>query len=154
MVSKYDQIQAARSGEMPVGPKSHHEAVTASMEADGFYASHTREECKAEWARRYVALAGDAGCAEPAQKGVARNPGGHVFALDGNILHVRETICSFRDTKVSHWYYDVENWQVSSHGRAGDLPDRAMTEDDIAWVKEHYLPKVDWQELPSMVSAR
>lgn len=30
--------------------------VTASMEADGYYASHTREECKAEWARRYDEL--------------------------------------------------------------------------------------------------
>ena len=27
--------------------------VTASMERDNFYATHTREECKAEWGRRY-----------------------------------------------------------------------------------------------------
>lgn len=27
--------------------------VTASMEADGYYGTHTREECKAEWGRRY-----------------------------------------------------------------------------------------------------
>lgn len=31
--------------------------VTASMEADGFYQTHTREECKAEWARRYKEIA-------------------------------------------------------------------------------------------------
>lgn len=31
-------------------------AVTASMTADNFYEGHTREECKAEWARRYDAL--------------------------------------------------------------------------------------------------
>jgi hypothetical protein len=30
--------------------------VTASMQADEFYANHTREECKAEWRRRYDAL--------------------------------------------------------------------------------------------------
>jgi hypothetical protein len=30
--------------------------VTASMERDNFYATHTREECKAEWARRYDKL--------------------------------------------------------------------------------------------------
>lgn len=35
--------------------KDRYAAVTASMEADGFYAKHTREECKAEWARRYDA---------------------------------------------------------------------------------------------------
>ena len=27
--------------------------VTASLEADNFYKTHTREECKLEWARRY-----------------------------------------------------------------------------------------------------
>ena len=30
--------------------------VTQSMETDGWYTSHTREECKAEWARRYEEL--------------------------------------------------------------------------------------------------
>lgn len=30
--------------------------VTASMEADGFYSAHTREECAAEWRRRYDQL--------------------------------------------------------------------------------------------------
>lgn len=30
--------------------------VTESMEADCFYAAHTREECKAEWGRRYDLL--------------------------------------------------------------------------------------------------
>ena len=30
--------------------------VTASMQADDFYANHTREECKAEWGRRYDEL--------------------------------------------------------------------------------------------------
>lgn len=27
--------------------------VTASLEADGYYDTHTREECRAEWAARY-----------------------------------------------------------------------------------------------------
>jgi hypothetical protein len=36
--------------------KARYAAVTASMEADGFYGTHTREECKAEWARRYISL--------------------------------------------------------------------------------------------------
>lgn len=30
--------------------------VTRSMEVDNFYASHTREECKAEWRKRYDSL--------------------------------------------------------------------------------------------------
>lgn len=31
-------------------------AVSDSMESDNFYATHTREECKAEWGRRYDEL--------------------------------------------------------------------------------------------------
>jgi len=30
--------------------------VTASLEADNYYATHTREECRTEWARRYEEL--------------------------------------------------------------------------------------------------
>lgn len=30
--------------------------TTASLVADDFYANHTREECKDEWARRYEEL--------------------------------------------------------------------------------------------------
>lgn len=33
-----------------------YKAVTASMEADDYYASHSREECAAEWRRRYDSL--------------------------------------------------------------------------------------------------
>lgn len=32
--------------------------VTASLEADGFYETHTRQECAAEWRRRYDVLEG------------------------------------------------------------------------------------------------
>ncbi len=35
--------------------------VSRSMQDDGFHASHTREECAAEWRRRYeIAAAGGA----------------------------------------------------------------------------------------------
>ena len=32
-----------------------YQAVTDSLEADGFYANHTRQECADEWQRRYDA---------------------------------------------------------------------------------------------------
>lgn len=38
------------------GAKARYAAVTKSMEEDDFYASHTREECRLEWRRRYDAL--------------------------------------------------------------------------------------------------
>ncbi len=36
--------------------KKRYALVTSSMQADNFYSNHTREECKAEWARRYTKL--------------------------------------------------------------------------------------------------
>jgi hypothetical protein len=35
--------------------------VTSSMESDGFYDRHTREECATEWRRRYDALKAQGG---------------------------------------------------------------------------------------------
>lgn len=37
--------------------KTRSAAVTASMEADGYYEKHSRAECASEWQRRYAALA-------------------------------------------------------------------------------------------------
>jgi len=48
----------------PFNPLVDHKAagryskVTRSMEVDGWYSNHSREECKVEWARRYDALKG------------------------------------------------------------------------------------------------
>lgn len=36
--------------------KARYAQVTASMEADDYYAGHSREECRDEWRRRYEAL--------------------------------------------------------------------------------------------------
>lgn len=36
--------------------KDRYRAVTSSMQDDRFYDNHTREECKAEWGRRYEQL--------------------------------------------------------------------------------------------------
>ena len=67
--------------------------------------------------------------------------------LTGDILHVRETQVTGRGTKTAHWYYNVQNWAVSSHGREGDIPDRPMTPSAIEWVQKHYLPKVEQEDL-------
>lgn len=64
------------------------------------------------------------------------------YELDGNILHITETVHGFCRTTVRHWYYDIVNWMVSSHGREGDVPDRKMTASAIAWVRMHHLPHV------------
>jgi len=64
------------------------------------------------------------------------------FELNDNVLHVTETLHSFSKDKVSHWYYDINTWMVSSHGKEGDTPDRIMCDESIAWVRKYYLPKV------------
>ena len=38
------------------GAKQRFADVTASLEADNFYATHTRQECKTEWHKRYESL--------------------------------------------------------------------------------------------------
>lgn len=63
--------------------------------------------------------------------------------LQGSILHVTETTHSALKTSVRHWYYDLANWKVSSHGLEGDAPDRDMSPSGIAWVRRHYFPKID-----------
>ena len=48
-----------KNGPGPLNPNFNPDAkelyakTTTSMERDNFYASHTREECAAEWRRRY-----------------------------------------------------------------------------------------------------
>ena len=38
------------------GAAGRYEQVSRSMEADGFYDTHTREECAVEWGKRYDKL--------------------------------------------------------------------------------------------------
>lgn len=64
------------------------------------------------------------------------------FKLEGDVLEIHQTIHTWNKTHHQFWYYNIRTWMVSSHGRKGDTPDRLMSESDIAWVKEHYLPKV------------
>lgn len=58
------------------------------------------------------------------------------------VLEVTETTMSFTDTVKRYWYYDTRKWLKSSHGKKGDTPDRVMTEVEIKWVRDYYLPKV------------
>lgn len=122
--------------------KDRYATVTASMVADNFYATHSREECKAEWGRRYDALSPNEA---PASESIDRasNSGKLEFQLSENILEVVETLHSANGTRRRHWYYDIENWTVSSFGRKGDTVDRPMTDGAIEWVKKHYLPHVE-----------
>jgi hypothetical protein len=65
---------------------------------------------------------------------------------DTGILEVKEVLMSFTKTQTQYWYYDTQKWLKSSHGKQGDTPDRGMTEADIQWVKQYYLPKVQTVE--------
>ncbi len=67
------------------------------------------------------------------------------FKLTGKVLEVREDLHSFHKTTTSFWYYDIELWLSSLHGKKGDTPEKPMNEADIAWVKKYYLPMVGIQ---------
>lgn len=71
------------------------------------------------------------------------------FKLDSDtgILEVTEVLMSAVKTQTRYWYYDTRKWLKSSHGTHGDTPDRVMTEVDIQWVKQYYLPKVQAVEI-------
>lgn len=59
------------------------------------------------------------------------------------VLEVTEVLFSALKTTTSYWYYDTRKWLKSSHGKAGDTPDRIMSAEDIKWVKDYYLPKAN-----------
>jgi hypothetical protein len=61
--------------------------------------------------------------------------------LNGAILEVKESLLGWTDTKVSFWYYDVENWTRSLTGKRDEAPSEPMRPDEIDWAKKHYLPK-------------
>jgi hypothetical protein len=67
-----------------------------------------------------------------------------MFKMDSDtgILEVTEVLMSALKTQTRYWYYDTGKWLKSSHGKQGDTPDRIMTDADIQWVKQYYLPKV------------
>lgn len=57
-------------------------------------------------------------------------------------LEVKEEIHGWFGTKTSYWYHDTDNWLVTSFGKEGDTPDRAMVQGEIDWVKTYYLPQL------------
>lgn len=61
---------------------------------------------------------------------------------EAGVLEVREDTLSFHGIRTCFWYYDTRKWLKSSHGKAGDTPDRVMTTEDIQLVKQVYLPQV------------
>lgn len=70
------------------------------------------------------------------------------FKLTGTVLEVKETLYSLFNTKEFYWYYDIQAWTRSLHGREGDVPVQPCTDSDIAWVRKHYLPHVGIQNKP------
>lgn len=64
------------------------------------------------------------------------------FKLLGDILEVEEIWEGWIKPRISYFYYDVKNWKKSVTGKKDSPPILDMSENDIAWVKKYYLPKV------------
>lgn len=52
----HDAVPPPFNPEYDPKAKGRFERVTKSMEEDGYYQDHTREECKQEWHKRYELL--------------------------------------------------------------------------------------------------
>lgn len=63
--------------------------------------------------------------------------------LEGDILEVVESIHSFHNTRKTYWYYNVREWKRSITGYQNAVVETPMTDREIQWVKDHYLPKVN-----------
>jgi len=63
--------------------------------------------------------------------------------LDGDVVEIKDISHSFTITRKQFWYYDVENWMVSSNGRKDDVPDRPMNEMSKNYFKKFHMKKVD-----------
>lgn len=64
------------------------------------------------------------------------------FSLNGSILCVVETSCSFNTTDKRYWYYDIVNWLKNRNGKENEVIDFTMDDNCINWVKKHYFNKV------------
>lgn len=64
------------------------------------------------------------------------------FKLTGDVLEVKEVIYGWNDTRVSYWYYNINAWMRSVTGKKGAAIVQSMTDEEIAWVRQHYLSKV------------
>lgn len=61
---------------------------------------------------------------------------------DQEIYIVKEVIHSFRDTKITKWYYDMDKLLISEDPNfpTGMLT-RKLSEEQIKWFNDYYLPK-------------
>lgn len=63
--------------------------------------------------------------------------------LKNNILCVTETKMTFNKDIISYWYYDIVEWKSSVLGKQLECPTFPMSEEEILWVKKHYIPKIN-----------
>jgi hypothetical protein len=61
------------------------------------------------------------------------------------ILEVNSVVMGCSSDDHTYWYYDTEKWLVSQRGLQDEAPTVAMRDDQIYWVKDHYLPLVEKQ---------
>lgn len=63
------------------------------------------------------------------------------FIDNSPVMEVTQVTMSFSKTHVEYWYYDTQNWTRSLLGKKNDRPTQPMTDKEIEWAKQYYLPK-------------
>ena len=62
---------------------------------------------------------------------------------DDGVLEVIENQMSAKKTKVTYWYFNLRIWVKSQLGVKDEPPSQVMTQEQIDWVRKHYVPKVE-----------
>lgn len=62
---------------------------------------------------------------------------------DTGVLEVIDSQLSFKSTKVTYWYFNLRIWVKSKLGVKDEPPSERMTQEQIDWVRKHYVPKVE-----------
>ena len=65
------------------------------------------------------------------------------YDRDKGIIEVVEVIHSFVDSKITYWYYDINNWMKSNTGKKDADINMKMDGGSIDWVRKYYLPKLE-----------
>lgn len=63
--------------------------------------------------------------------------------IEGDILIVEETLMSWRGSKTNVFFFDIVNWKRRHYRDMESIYDHPLTESQIQWIKNHYIPKVD-----------
>ena len=65
-----------------------------------------------------------------------------VKMVSDDVLEVKDSVVSLRETRHTFWYYDIKNWKRSITGKEHEIPTHDVDKNTKKWVKDYYIPKL------------